>query len=145
MKESASIDKPQNYWKRSCHGEDKLAVCDVVLSLIDTKTDQEAVRVALVRQVQSGRYGVLIKVPLGYRLDTGTMLRVDSKEILGLSEIKFSRCLPDGCYAEKQLAINDINAVKNAKKLEVVLLDLSGKVIVVDIPAIGLKTALKDF
>ena len=113
-------------WVKSCKGEGAAQVCDVVQSLVDTQTGREAVRFAIAKQKSTGNIGVLIKVPLGLRLDTGVAIRADGVEITGLSSIKFNRCLSDGCYAESPISQVQLNQIKYARDLEIIVLDLAG-------------------
>jgi invasion protein IalB len=132
-------------WTSGCKGTGEQEICDAVQSLIDEANGKEVIRVAIARQKATGKTGLLVKVPLGVRLDTGALVQVDGDQAKAIDKIIFSRCLPEGCIAEKPLAATDIDHLKKAKKLELVFLDLEGKPIVINVVPTGLGAALATF
>ncbi|PXW78112.1 invasion protein IalB [Blastomonas natatoria] len=132
-------------WASGCKGTGEQEICDAVQSLIDEANGKEVIRVAIARQKATGKTGLLVKVPLGVRLDTGALMQVDGDQAKAIDKIIFSRCLPEGCIGEKPLAATDIDHLKKAKKLELVFLDLEGKPIVINVVPTGLATALASF
>lgn len=132
-------------WTSGCKGNGEQEICDAVQSLIDEANGKEVIRVAIARQKTSGKTGLLVKVPLGIRLDTGALVQVDGEQAKAIDKIIFSRCLPEGCIGEKPLVAADIDNLKKAKKLELVFLDLEGKPIVINVVATGLAAALTGF
>lgn len=132
-------------WTAGCKGTGEAEICDVVQSLIDEANGKEVIRVAIARQKTSGKTGLLVKVPLGVRLDTGALMQIDGDQAKGIDKIVFSRCLPEGCIGEKPLAAADMEHLKKAQKLELVFLDLEGKPIVINVVATGLGAALATF
>jgi invasion protein IalB len=132
-------------WTSGCKGTGEQEICDAVQSLIDEANGKEVIRVAIARQKTSGKTGLLVKVPLGVRLDTGALVQVDGEQAKAIDKIIFSRCLPEGCIGEKPLVAADIDNLKKAKKLELVFLDLEGKPIVINVVATGLAAALTGF
>jgi invasion protein IalB len=132
-------------WTAGCKGTGEAEICDVVQSLIDETNNKEVIRVAIAKQKTSGKAGLLVKVPLGVRLDTGALMQIDGDQAKGIDKIVFSRCLPEGCIGEKPLTAADIGNLKKAQKLELVFLDLEGKPIVINVVATGLGTALATF
>lgn len=132
-------------WTSGCKGSGEQEICDAVQSLIDEANQKEVIRVAIARQKTSGKTGLLVKVPLGVRLDTGALMQVDGDQTKAIDKIVFSRCLPEGCIGEKPLGPTDIANLKKAKKLELVFLDLEGKPIVINVVSTGLDTALATF
>ena len=120
-------------WTFSTKGQVGDEITDIVQSLVDTQTKQEVVRFAIAKQKKTNNIGVLIKVPLGLRLDTGVAIRIDGKDTNGINDIRFSRCLADGCYAEKPISAAQLNQLKAAKSLEIVVLDLAGQAKIVKI------------
>lgn len=132
-------------WTSGCKGTGEQEICDAVQSLIDEANKKEVIRVAIARQKTSGKTGLLVKVPLGVRLDTGALMQVDGDQTKAIDKIVFSRCLPEGCIGEKPLGPTDIANLKKAKKLELVFLDLEGKPIVINVVSTGLDTALATF
>jgi len=132
-------------WTSGCKGTGEQEICDAVQSLIDEANGKEVIRVAIARQKTSGKTGLLVKVPLGVRLDTGALVQVDGEQAKAIDKIIFSRCLPEGCIGEKPLVAADIENLKKAKKLELVFLDLEGKPIVINVVATGLAAALTGF
>ena len=132
-------------WTSGCKGTGEQEICDAVQSLIDEANGKEVIRVAIARQKTSGKTGLLVKVPLGVRLDTGALVQVDGEQAKAIDKIIFSRCLPEGCIGEKPLVAADIDHLKKAKKLELVFLDLEGKPIVINVVSTGLATALTGF
>ncbi len=132
-------------WTSGCKGSGEQEICDAVQSLIDEANQKEVIRVAIARQKTSGKTGLLVKVPLGVRLDTGALMQVDGDQTKAIDKIVFSRCLPEGCIGEKPLGPIDIANLKKAKKLELVFLDLEGKPIVINVVSTGLDTALATF
>lgn len=132
-------------WTASCKGSGEAEICDVVQSLIDEANGKEVIRVAIAKQKTTGKTGLLVKVPLGVRLDTGALIQIDGDQAKGIDKIVFSRCLPEGCIAEKPLVAADMDHLKKAQKLELVFLDLEGKPIVINVVPTGLGTALATF
>lgn len=132
-------------WTSACKGTGEQEICDAVQSLIDEANGKEVIRVAIARQKTTGKTGLLVKVPLGVRLDTGALMQVDGDKAKAIDKIVFSRCLPEGCIGEKPLLAADIDHLKKAQKLELVFLDLEGKPIVINVVATGLGTALATF
>lgn len=141
-KQAADGAKP---WTSGCKGTGEAEICDTVQSLIDEANGKEVIRVAIARQKSSGKTGLLVKVPLGVRLDTGALIQIDGDQAKGIDKIVFSRCLPEGCIGEKPLVAADIDHLKKAQKLELVFLDLEGKPIVISVVATGLGAALATF
>lgn len=141
-KQGADGAKP---WTSGCKGTGEAEICDTVQSLIDEANGKEVIRVAIARQKSSGKIGLLVKVPLGVRLDTGALIQIDGDQAKGIDKIVFSRCLPEGCIGEKPLVAADIDHLKKAQKLELVFLDLEGKPIVISVVATGLGAALATF
>lgn len=132
-------------WTSGCKGTGEQEICDAVQSLIDEANGKEVIRVAIARQKTTGKTGLLVKVPLGVRLDTGALVQVDGEQAKAIDKIVFSRCLPEGCIGEKPLVAADIDNLKKAKKLELVFLDLEGKPIVINVVPAGLAAALTGF
>lgn len=132
-------------WTSGCKGTGEQEICDAVQSLIDEANGKEVIRVAIARQKTTGKTGLLVKVPLGVRLDTGALVQVDGEQTKAIDKIVFSRCLPEGCIGEKPLVAADIDNLKKAKKLELVFLDLEGKPIVINVVSAGLAAALTGF
>jgi invasion protein IalB len=132
-------------WTSGCKGTGEQEICDAVQSLIDEANGKEVIRVAIARQKTTGKTGLLVKVPLGVRLDTGALVQVDGEQAKAIDKIIFSRCLPEGCIGEKPLVAADIDNLKKAKKLELVFLDLEGKPIVINVVPAGLAAALTGF
>jgi invasion protein IalB len=132
-------------WTSGCKGTGEQEICDAVQSLIDEANGKEVIRVAIARQKTTGKTGLLVKVPLGVRLDTGALVQVDGDQTKAIDKIVFSRCLPEGCIGEKPLGPTEIDNLKKAKKLELVFLDLEGKPIVINVVSTGLGTALATF
>lgn len=132
-------------WTSGCKGTGEQEICDAVQSLIDEANGKEVIRVAIARQKTTGKTGLLVKVPLGVRLDTGALVQVDGEQAKAIDKIVFSRCLPEGCIGEKPLIAADIDNLKKAKKLELVFLDLEGKPIVINVVPAGLAAALTGF
>ncbi len=132
-------------WTSGCKGTGEQEICDAVQSLIDEANGKEVIRVAIARQKTTGKTGLLVKVPLGVRLDTGALVQVDGEQAKAIDKIIFSRCLPEGCIGEKPLVAADIDNLKKAKKLELVFLDLEGKPIVINVVSTGLAAALTGF
>lgn len=132
-------------WTSGCKGTGEQEICDAVQSLIDEANGKEVIRVAIARQKTTGKTGLLVKVPLGVRLDTGALMQVDGDQAKAIDKIVFSRCLPEGCIGEKPLLPADIDHLKKAQKLELVFLDLEGKPIVINVVSTGLGTALATF
>ncbi|MDM7955960.1 invasion associated locus B family protein [Blastomonas sp.] len=132
-------------WTTGCKGAGEAEICDTVQSLIDEANGKEVIRVAIAKQKSTGKTGLLVKVPLGVRLDTGALIQIDGDKAKGIDQIVFSRCLPEGCIAEKPLAVADMDHLKKAQKLELVFLDLEGKPIVINVVATGLGAALATF
>ncbi len=131
-------------WTYACRGEGATRICDAVHVLVDKTTQQEAIRIAVAKQVASGRTGVLVKVPLGFRLDSGAMLRLNQQANGNIDAIPFTRCFPDGCYAERPLTAAEVTALTNAKQVEMVVLALDGKPNLVEIDVTGLAANLKS-
>ena len=48
--------------------------------VIDEANGKEVIRVAIARQKATGKTGLLVKVPLGVRLDTGALIQVDGDQ-----------------------------------------------------------------
>jgi invasion protein IalB len=134
--------QPAQPWVSACRGEGTARVCDTVQSLVETGTQREVVRVAFAKQKSSGRIGVLIKTPLGLRLDTGAMLRLNGEARGSIEGLVYSRCLADGCYAEKPLSAADITKIRNARSIDVLLLNLQGGPVAISITTTGLASAL---
>lgn len=132
-------------WTTGCKGTGEAEICDAVQSLVDQTNGKEVIRVAIARQKTTGKTGLLVKVPLGVRLDTGALIQIDGDQAKGIDKIVFSRCLPEGCIGEKPLAAAEMDNLKKATKLELVFLDLEGKPIVINVVPTGLGTALASF
>ncbi|WP_026091759.1 invasion associated locus B family protein [Blastomonas sp. AAP53] len=132
-------------WTAGCKGTGEQEICDAVQSLIDEANGKEVIRVAVARQKTTGKTGLLVKVPLGVRLDTGALMQVDGDKAKAIDKIVFSRCLPEGCIGEKPLLPADVDHLKKANKLELVFLDLEGKPIVINVVTTGLGAALTGF
>jgi invasion protein IalB len=115
----------------------------VVQSLVDTATQREAVRVAVARQPATNRVGLLVKVPLGYRLDSGLMLRIDERPSGNIDAVPFTRCMPDGCYAERPLTTAELGLLSAARKIEVAILALDGSPVLVNLAMDGLARNLQ--
>lgn len=139
---TANAAKP---WTSGCKGTGEAEICDAVQSLVDEANGKEVIRVAIAKQKTTGKTGLLVKVPLGVRLDTGALVQIDGDQAKGIDKIVFSRCLPEGCIGEKPLAAADMANLKKATKLELVFLDLEGKPIVINVVPTGLGTALASF
>jgi invasion protein IalB len=129
-------------WVTSCRGEASARVCDAVQSLVDTSTQREVVRIAFAKQKATGRVGILIKTPLGLRLDTGAMLRLNGATAGSIEGLVYSRCLADGCYAEKPLTAAEVVRIKNARSVDVVLLNLQGGPVSISVTVTGLAAAI---
>lgn len=132
-------------WTTGCKGTGEAEICDAVQSLVDEANGKEVIRVAIARQKTTGKTGLLVKVPLGVRLDTGALMQIDGDQAKGIDKIVFSRCLPEGCIGEKPLAVADMDHLKKATKLELVFLDLEGKPIIINVVPTGLGAALATF
>ena len=129
-------------WVSSCRGTGNERVCDTVQSLVETGTQREVVRVAFAKQKTTGRVGILIKTPLGLRLDTGAMLRLNGQTEGSIDGLVYSRCLADGCFAEKPLSAADLTKIKNARTIDILLLNLQGGPVAISITPTGLTAAL---
>jgi invasion protein IalB len=134
--------QPAQPWVSACRGEAAARVCDTVQSLVETGTQREVVRVAFAKQKSTGRVGILIKTPLGLRLDTGAMLRLNGETRGSIEGLVYSRCLADGCYAEKPLSSADITKIKSARTIDLLLLNLQGGPVAISITTTGLSAAL---
>jgi invasion protein IalB len=134
---------PAQPWVSSCRGAGTERVCDTVQSLVETGTQREVVRIAFAKQKTTGRVGILVKTPLGLRLDTGAMLRINGATTGAIEGLVYSRCLADGCYAEKPLTPADITKITTATTLDVVLLNLQGAPVAISITTTGLANALR--
>lgn len=132
-------------WTTGCKGTGEAEICDTVQSLIDEANGKEVIRVAIAKQKSTGKTGLLVKVPLGVRLDTGALMQIDGDKAKAIDQIVFSRCLPEGCIGEKPLAAADMDHLKKAQTLDLVFLDLEGKPIVIKVVATGLGAALASF
>lgn len=139
---AANAAKP---WTTGCKGTGEAEICDTVQSLVDEANGKEVIRVAIAKQKSTGKIGLLVKVPLGVRLDTGALVKIDGDQAKGIENIVFSRCLPEGCIGEKPLVAANMENLKKATKLELVFLDLEGKPIVINVVPTGLGTALASF
>lgn len=129
-------------WAVNCTGEGAERVCDAVQALVDQKDKTERVRLAFARQKTTGKYAVVAKVPLGFRLDSGLMLRLNDSNNKPIEGLTFSRCTPEGCYAEKPLAEADLGKLRTATALQIVFLQLDGKPVIIPMSTKGLKAAL---
>ncbi len=129
-------------WNTGCSGEAAAKVCDAVQSLVDNASHEERIRVGVAKQKATGAYGVQIKTPLGLRLDSGAVLRFSEVTGDAIVDIKFNRCLADGCYAERPLSAAEYAKVRAAGKMELIVLDLASKPIIVGLSVKGLKAAL---
>ncbi|WP_373489146.1 invasion associated locus B family protein [Blastomonas sp.] len=138
-KKVADAAKP---WTTGCRGTGEAQICDAVQSLVDEGNGKEVIRLAFAKQKTSGKIGLLIKVPLGVRLDTGALIQIDGEPAKGIDKIVFSRCLPEGCIGEKPLVQADMDRLGKAGKVQLVFLDLEGKPIIIDIVVTGLSQAL---
>ena len=130
-------------WTTQCNGSGKAQICDAVQVMIDPTTKVERVRVGFARQKTSGLYGVQARTPLGFRLDTGAMLRFNGIANSGISGIVFNRCITEGCFAEKPLTAQEVASLGAAKQIDLIFLDLAGKPVTVPLSVKGLQEALR--
>jgi invasion protein IalB len=133
---------PAQPWVSNCRGEASARVCDTVQLLVDTATQREVVRIAFAKQKATGRIGILVKTPLGLRLDTGAMLRLNGETTGSIEGLVYSRCLADGCYAEKPLTPAEVTRIKGARTIDIVLLNLQGGPVAIPITITGLASAI---
>lgn len=140
----AAVSAGQSYgdWSVVCQGAGSAQVCNAMQSLQDAQTKTEQVRLVVSKQKATGRLGAVARIPLGFRLDSGLMLQLNGKAEGSISGLIFSRCLPEGCFAEKPLSPADVNALRAAASLDVAFLDYAGKPVVVRMSTKGIKEAL---
>lgn len=129
-------------WTQGCKRIGFEEICEVVQSLVDTGTGEEAIRIAFAKQKSSGRIGLMIKAPLGVRLDTGALLRINGEAVGGIENIVFQRCFADGCIAEKPLTSEEVKRISSADTLQLVVLDLQANPMIIDLAVADLKSAM---
>ena len=139
---AAVAPQQQGDWAVRCSGGGADQICDAVQSLIDKNGGQEKLRVAFARQKSTGHFGLQVKTPLGFRLDSGVLLQLDGNKNDNIDKLVFNRCLPEGCFAERPLAAAEFTRLQAAEAINVVFLTLKGEPVVLPISVKGLKLAL---
>lgn len=134
--------EPSKSWTKGCKRIGSEEICEVVQLLVDKKTGEEAIRIAFAKQKSSGRVGLMIKAPLGVRLDTGALLRINGEAVGGIENIVFQRCFADGCIAEKPLTSEEVKRISSADTLQLVVLDLQANPMIIDLAVADLKFAM---
>lgn len=142
--EAVANPKEPEPWVERCKRVGSDEICEAVQSLSDKQTGNEAVRIAFAKQKSSGRIGIMIKTPLGLRLDTGAFLRINHDVTGGIENIAFQRCFPDGCIAEKPLSSEEVERITTADALEIVILDLNGKPVIINLEIANLRSTIEQ-
>ncbi len=143
MEAGASPKEPEP-WVERCKRIGSEEICEAVQSLTDKQNGNEAIRIAFAKQKSSGRIGIMIKTPLGLRLDTGAFLRINHEVAGGIENIAFQRCFPDGCIAEKPLSSEEVERITTADALEIVILDLKGNPIIINLEIANLRSTIEQ-
>lgn len=132
----------QGDWSLGCEGTDGKRICDAVQSLADQKTNAEVTRMSLFFDRSTKKHGAQVKVPLGVRLDSGAALQLNDSKTDLIEGLRFTRCMPDGCYAEKWLDAGEVARLRAATGLNLIVADLEGQLKIFPHSSKGLATAI---
>ena len=136
---ASSISETYNEWTVSCRLVDGLKQCLLAHTQASNQTGQRIFGIEL-RTPKDGKTEGTILMPFGLKLDSGTTLKLDDKD-LGQA-LRFSTCVPRGCLVPVSLPTGATDAMKKAKKLTVASLNLNGgDVIAFNVPLEGFAAA----
>lgn len=130
-------------WTHGCKRIGSEEICELVQLLVDKRTGENVIRIAFAKQKSSGRVGLMIKAPLGVRLDTGALLQINGEAAVGIENIVFQRCFADGCIAEKPLTSEEVKRISSADTLRLVVLDLQANPMIIDLAVADLKSEME--
>jgi invasion protein IalB len=136
---ASSISETYNEWTVSCRLVDGLKQCLLAHTQASNQTGQRIFAIEL-RTPKDGKTEGTILMPFGLKLDSGTTLKLDDKD-LGQA-LRFSTCVPQGCLVPVSLPTGATDAMKRAKKLTVASQNLNGgDVIAFNVPLEGFAAA----
>lgn len=101
-------------WTVRCVMQGKATSCEMAQAMQIKGQTRPIAQVAIGRQPKTGTLKIVFEVPANVWLPDGVKLATDSKT----AEIatSFSRCVPAGCFAEKEISTTEIKALGAQKK-----------------------------
>ena len=135
-----SIQTADTGWQvicRSAAADRSKLGCSIVY---ETYSANDRVRLASVEIVKGEKSRVMvISAPIGVNLKDGLDVQVDG---LKLSQIAFTHCLNNGCFASLDLTDTMVSTLKKGKVLSLAISDMQGAKIKSDISMVGFVPAL---
>ena len=136
--------KPQSSWVKICDDhtnkatKEKKQICLVHHERRDGYTGALLVSAAIRRIEGQDKEHLLIMVPLGRFLPAGMRVQIDKDKPL---DMKYTICLPNGCYAEMVASEELVTKFKKGKDMAVLTINAGGKAIGFPVPLNGFTKA----
>lgn len=142
--EASGLSGEQNLrfgeWARLCEqpaGLDR-SVCHLAQVRTDENSGQVVAQIAISRDRDSGKLGLLLTVPLGIWLPDGLSVSLDGEP---LRRVPIATCAPDGCVTGFAINAKEEAALLAAKSM-VLVFSADGQAFEVDVPLDGLEQGL---
>jgi invasion protein IalB len=119
---AASITERYGDWTVDCHINDGQKACVISQAQGNRQTGQRSFAIEL-RTPRDGKTEGFVLMPFGVKLENGAVLKLDDKALGG--GLRFSTCVVEGCLLPVSFPAIATDAMKTAKTLSVVALNLS--------------------
>lgn len=129
-------------WAVRCIEREGVLPCDIVQSLNDTKTKQTIMQVSYSYDPSRDQYAAQIRLPLGFMIPAGVLIRLDDKT--DITNYPITRCEAEGCFIEKLAKSAELDPLRKAEKGLVVVMGKDGKPVALPISLKGFPDALKS-
>ena len=129
-------------WLVRCIEREGLPPCDIVQSLTDNDTQEVLMQFSVAYSPDQDLYAVQIRVPLGYIVSAGTVIRIDGEA--DITSYVTSRCEVEGCFIESLVTGADLAPFEAGSQGAVVLLAQNGQPFGLPFSLDGFSAALQD-
>ncbi len=129
-------------WAVRCIERKGVLPCDIVQSLNDTKTKQTIMQVSYSYDPTTDQYAAQIRLPLGFLIPSGVLIRVDGKK--DITNYPVTRCEAEGCFIEKLAKSAELDPLRKAEKGIVVVMGKDGKPVALPISFKGFDEAVSS-
>lgn len=127
-------------WAVRCVERKGLVPCDIVQSVNDTKSKQTIMQVSYSYEPSKDQYAAQIRLPLGFLLPAGVLIRLDGKK--DITNYQVTRCEAEGCFIEKLSKSAELGPFRNAEQGMVVVMGKDGKPVALPFSLKGFGDAL---
>jgi invasion protein IalB len=135
---ASAISEMYGNWGMDCRVFDHQKQCRLIQIQTNDQTNQ---RVGIELHLpKDGKVEGMITLPFGLKLGSGVILRLDDAAFS--KEFRFLTCVQGGCLLPVSFSINDVDAMKNGKTLDIISLSANDNVVVLNVPLDGLAEAI---